>query len=345
MDKIVNATATLCSVITLIFGGSPLIYSPSPRGDCINCCTIREPKDIRFLLYTKNNPVEADQLYLSDEKRLRQSHLNASHPVILYLHGFSEQAPGDVGQSAFEMKQAFLALGDYNVILVDWRSLTALPWYFTSVQNGPRVGRYIARFLRFLIRSGHVNINSVHVIGFSLGAEVAGFIGKILKTWGMTLPRITGLDPAFPLYMFMGKSDRLSASDATFVDVIHSDGGILGFPWPLGDVDFFPNDGVPLQPGCAREEISKNRWLGIFVGCSHQRAWQYFVESIRRPKAFLATKCEKSRHRVKEVKRQEYEDCDGSITAYMGLMADQRLRGSFYLTTNEEPPYGRNFPI
>lgn len=73
-------------------------------------------------------------MYISDEKRLKTSHLNTSNPLILYLHGFSEQAPGAAGQSSFEIRQAFLEMGDYNVILVDWKSLTALPWYTTSVQ-------------------------------------------------------------------------------------------------------------------------------------------------------------------------------------------------------------------
>lgn len=59
------------------------------------------------------------------------------------------------------------------------------------MQNSPRVARYLARFLRFLIENG-VDINKLHLIGFSLGAEVAGFAGKILKEWKMELPRITG---------------------------------------------------------------------------------------------------------------------------------------------------------
>lgn len=75
--------------------------------------------------------------------------------------------------------------------------------------------------------------------------------------------KILGLDPAFPLYMFGGDTGRLSYNDAKFVDVIHTDGGVFGYPWALGHADFFPNGGTPLQPGCVQEETSKNRWLGI----------------------------------------------------------------------------------
>lgn len=35
-------------------------------------------------------------------------------------------------------------------------------------------------------------MDRIHLIGFSLGAEVAGFAGKMLKEWNLELPRITG---------------------------------------------------------------------------------------------------------------------------------------------------------
>lgn len=61
----------------------------------------------------------------------------------------------------------------------------------STVENIPRTGRYIARFLLFLVKTG-ASINKMHIIGFSLGAEVAGFAGKQLQERGLTLPRITG---------------------------------------------------------------------------------------------------------------------------------------------------------
>lgn len=66
-----------------------------------------------------------------------------------------------------------------------------------------------------------------------------------------------GLDPAFPLYMWKGKQGHLTSTDADFVDVIHTDGGIYGFPVSLGHADFFPNGGFPIQPGCRLNQLLK----------------------------------------------------------------------------------------
>lgn len=51
--------------------------------------------------------------------------------------------------------------------------------------------------------------------------------------------------------MNAGIDGHLTSSDAKFVDVIHTDGGIFGFPNPIGHADYYPNGGRPLQPGCS----------------------------------------------------------------------------------------------
>jgi len=96
-------------IMPFISGGSPVLYTPAPRGECENCCVIREARDIKFLLYTRENPKESQQLYVSDTKRLKRSHLNTSLPLILYLHGFSESAPGPPKSSSYEMRDGELA--------------------------------------------------------------------------------------------------------------------------------------------------------------------------------------------------------------------------------------------
>lgn len=78
-----------------------------------------------------------------------------------------------------------------------------------------------------------------------------------------------GLDPALPLFEDGSANRRLGPTDAQFVDIIHTDGGILGNPEAIGHVDFYPNGGHALQPGCARQEIANNRWLGILSKYSY----------------------------------------------------------------------------
>lgn len=58
----------------------------------------------------------------------------------------------------------------------------------------------------------------------------------------------TGLDPAGPLFNLL--NDRLSTSDAVFVDVIHTDKTGYGTALKVGHVDFYPNYGHRPQPGC-----------------------------------------------------------------------------------------------
>ena len=71
------------------------------------------------------------------------------------------------------------------------------------------------------------------------------------------------------------------------VDVIHTDGGILGASISTGTVDFWPNGGAE-QPGC----IPKNEPL-----CNHQRSWQFFAESVASPeRSFYAVRCDNYKH-------------------------------------------------
>lgn len=67
---------------------------------------------------------------------------------------------------------------------------------------------------------------------------------------GELVGRITGLDPAGPSFTGVSADNRLSSGDATFVDIMHTDGGGLGYEDSMGDVDYFPNGGTSRQNGC-----------------------------------------------------------------------------------------------
>ena len=76
---------------------------------------------------------------------------------------------------------------DVNVIVVDWRRLS-LKHYISAHNRMHLVGQTVAQFLDFLWTL--VPNESVHVIGHSLGAHVAGIAGYYVKTG--KIDRITG---------------------------------------------------------------------------------------------------------------------------------------------------------
>ena len=58
-----------------------------------------------------------------------------------------------------------------------------------------QVGQLVGEFIRYMINRNETSftLNDLHIVGFSLGAQVAGKAGGILNGG---LARITGLDPA-----------------------------------------------------------------------------------------------------------------------------------------------------
>lgn len=140
--------------------------------------------------------------------------------------------------------------------MLDW-TRGAATTYQAAVANTELVGRQLSLVLLDAIKLG-TPPEKIHVIGFSLGAHVAGCASEVLKKKNFLLGRITGLDPASPFFrnhLLREKSRKLDATDAHLVDVIHTDGSEdfadgFGLLKPIGHVDFFPNGGRE-QPGCS----------------------------------------------------------------------------------------------
>ncbi|CAH2041622.1 unnamed protein product, partial [Iphiclides podalirius] len=75
---------------------------------------------------------------------------------------------------------------------------------------------------------------NITLIGHSLGAHIAGIASKsVRRLTGETIGRIIALDPAGPCFSNISHASRLDRDDAAFVDVIHTNGGILGLKEPL----------------------------------------------------------------------------------------------------------------
>ncbi|XP_045495073.1 inactive pancreatic lipase-related protein 1-like isoform X2 [Colias croceus] len=253
-----------------------------------------------------------------------------NNPTVLYMHGFIETAQQE---SIQVMVSAYLeSRPDTNVILIDWSNMAHGSYLVNAARNTKKVGAATAEQVHKLIDAG-LPLDKLHLIGHSLGSHVAGYLARELKNkYRKTVKRVTALDPAFPAFYPDGVvMEHIVDKDAEFVDVIHTDAGGYGAPVRTGSADFWPNGGKSVQPGCPRfapVPLSDDNL------CSHWRSWRFYAESVRNPEAFPASPAD-SYHKFRENPSPEV----GMV--YMGANCDPSARGSYYLTTNAAPPFGK----
>lgn len=113
------------------------------------------------------------------------------------------------------------------------------------------VGLTIALIIELLeIARPAFSRKQVTLVGYSLGAHVAGFSGSLL---GGKIEQIIGLDPAGPLFTLPAITStkyRLDETDALYVQVLHTSDETLGVGIKCGHADFYPNGGVAPQRNC-----------------------------------------------------------------------------------------------
>ncbi|XP_031829071.1 pancreatic triacylglycerol lipase-like [Nomia melanderi] len=245
--------------------------------------------------------------------------LDKNQMTTIYIHGYTESVDAE---SVVTVTDAYLSSGlTGNIIAIDYRQIADRN-YVVGVINVDNVGKAIAGVLNKLIAGG-LNPKKIHIVAHSLGAQVAGHVGKYVT---IKILRITGLDPAGPAF-YTGR--YLRKSDALFVDIIHTDAGIFGETHNVGTVDFWPNKGHRPQAGCPLISLSQKDE----AHCDHHRSWRYYAESVRRPNAFLAVKCDNS---------EEFDSgaCRHANTIIMGWKTPTTASGTYYLRTNSKSPFG-----
>uniref|UniRef100_A0A8D8SCB5 Phospholipase A1 member A n=1 Tax=Cacopsylla melanoneura TaxID=428564 RepID=A0A8D8SCB5_9HEMI len=294
-----------------------------PIGSCVLIYSELCPRsEIQFFLFTRNNPNNSELVYFSDVfDNVTSSSFNSSLPNKIIIHGYNADMNLDILQN---IKTAYLQKGDYNVWFVNWPDLCRGPCYPVCVYNLDQVGKCVAQMIARLRKVVGNTEPDVHLIGFSLGAHVAAYTSKYLRPY--KLPRITGLDPAMPLFSSRDRDHRLDIQDAKFVDVIHTSAFVQGQFARSGHVDFYMNGGIE-QPGCWN---SSNMF-----DCNHRRAAKYFAETINSAEGFWGWPCTGIFQYLLDMCPMKQP------IKLMGEMCEESSRGFYIVPTKASTPFAK----
>lgn len=181
-------------------------------------------------------------------------HFDSKLRTFVYIPGlakpFNDEEPQTVIKSLIQL------WSNSNIVLIDW---SASP---TDSVGATLMFKEADIILSNIIGAG-LKAESTHVIGFGLGTFIAGYVAQYFNNASLPLARVTGLNPHNLVNSPFMAPYELKRSDATFVDIIHTD-EVFGSPTTNGHADFWPNQGKD-QAGCFGDgELKKSKLDGNF---------------------------------------------------------------------------------
>lgn len=150
---------------------------------------------MHYHLFTRQNPTTSQRI-TNDLNTVTNSNWNPSRPTRFIIHGYESDHNSLVSTMC---RQQFLANGDSNVVVIDWSAGSNTFLYSTARNRVGVTGGTISIFIDNLHRAGLITIENIIVVGFNLGAHVAGNLGKQV-TRGR-VGAIFGLDPIGELFL------------------------------------------------------------------------------------------------------------------------------------------------
>ncbi|XP_040195149.1 phospholipase A1 member A [Rana temporaria] len=235
--------------------------------------------EVQFLLYTPRNPTCAQVIHINQSGSIKSSMFNTSLDTKIIIHGF--RVLGSKPSWTENLVEALLDAGEANVVVIDWVSGSTAK-YNQAVENVPKLTILLVPLINRFLELGS-SLESLHLIGVSLGAHVAGHVGS---HFGGRIGWITGLDPAAYKYTRTHPEDRLDPGDALFVDAVHTDTDNFGIRIPVGHIDYFINGGRD-QPGCPYITSSPYKYLI----CDHMRSVAVYINAVRGRCSFVGFPC------------------------------------------------------
>ncbi|CRK94028.1 CLUMA_CG007552, isoform A [Clunio marinus] len=289
---------------------SSYVHSVDPHFDAVT--------DTIFILFTRRNPTSG-QVITPTLASIQSSFFDRNHPTRFTVHGWNGSPQSRVN---WLVAEEYFRYGDYNMITVDWTAGGTTLNYITARNRVRAVGGVIANFIDFLHENSYLEFEKLHVMGHSLGGQIAGLTGKQVRRGVIQV--ISAFDPAGPLFSLDNPNERIAPTDGVYVESIITNGGLLGFMEPISHATFYPNFGR-VQPGCESD---------ITGQCSHSRSTLLYAESIN--SMFTGQECSSF---------EEIRDGSCNPTGRTGRLGGPQgsigQRGNFFMETNAVEPFSR----
>lgn len=273
--------------------------------------------DLGFYFYNSansSNGIKVDITNVTDVKRVG---FDPDKDTFFYFHGYKDIYTSE--KHGQKVKNAVLKNNDVNVLMFDWSVPAKIPYPFLLLTIRP-TANYGGEMIQQFATNGALNLSRTTLCGHSFGAIVAGHIGYLLN--GRASQAI-GLDPTSGLISVQLTFKGMTRASAKYVQIIHTD-WFTGDFRALGTADYYVNGGMK-QPRCG---------IGFGKGCSHLLAIDYFVESLLY-NDFTATRCG-------SYWLYEMGLCaNNNVSCMGGYYLDTKARGTYYVDTNLDEPYGK----
>ncbi|XP_022919476.2 phospholipase A1-like [Onthophagus taurus] len=261
---------------------------------------------IKFYLWNKT--IIEQEIHLNDYGVMTKA------PIKFLIHGWQDSGTGRTFFFYGPFVQKYILTGA-NVVCVDW-SYYSKQLYGKAAKTLKLTGNLVARMILDMCNKKLLELSQVHVIGHSMGAQTAGFVGKNIQklTNGQKLHRITGLDPAGPMFHSQSEYDHLVKTDALLVDTVVTDLLQYGKKYPpLGQVNFY------IYCGLNESTIVLN----------HNMAPFYFALGIDRNDLIgKECKCKASKLQV--------DTCKEEPVNILGENTNFRKPGNYYLNIDQK---------
>ncbi|CAL8077818.1 unnamed protein product [Orchesella dallaii] len=188
------------------------------------------PTDVTFLLYSRDNSYTE----VSPES-VDASLVEKGVKTYFVIDGLYSNRTTLMAKTVTD---DLITLPNCNVIMVDWAPLSGYLAFRPSMNDlelrglynnvttyVPAIAQKIVNLIESLKTKKSIPLSQVHVIGFSLGAQIGAVVGsEIRKKDKEEVGRISGLDPASFNYQEenVTADNRLDVTDAAFVDIYHT---------------------------------------------------------------------------------------------------------------------------